>query len=206
MSDQTSRRERRHARRREEILAAAARIFAAKGYRDATISEIAAALDIADGTLYNYFPSKRDLLLAMLDKARTAARVLVPLPGAPRTREDLVSTLVSAYDVLVEHLPFMRTLLMEAWTDDAIMQHYLTGQMTHIHQPMGAYIRARIEAGDFRPVDPELATQMVLGMVLAPIVPVLRGTAPPPSPDQRQLYAETAIDVLLDGIRVRGEQ
>jgi len=206
MSSPTSRRERRHARRREEILAAAARIFAAKGYRDATVSEITAALDIADGTLYNYFPSKRDLLLAILDKASTDVQVLVSLPGVPRTREELVSTLVSAYDVLVDHLPFMRTLLMEAWTDDVILQHYLTGQMTHIRQPIAAYIRARIEAGDFRPVDPVLATQMVLGMVAAPIVPVLRGAAPPPSPEQRQLFAETAIDVLLDGIRVRREQ
>jgi len=206
MSDRTSRRERRHARRREEILAAAARVFAAKGYRDATIAEIAAALDIADGTLYNYFASKRDLLLAILDKARTDAQVLFPLPDAPLTRKDLVSTLVSAYDVLVDHLPFMRTLLMEAWTDDTIMQHYLTGQMTYVLQPIATYIRARIEAGDFCPVDPVLATQMVWGMVLAPIVAVLRGTAPPPSAEQRRLYAETAIDVLLDGLRVRGEQ
>ena len=95
---------------------------------------------------------------------------------------------------------------IEAWSDDAIMQDYLAGQMTHILQPMEAYIRARIEAGDFCPVDPVLATQMVWGMLFAPIVPVLRGAAPPPSPEQRRLYAETAITILLDGIRVRREK
>ena len=206
MPDRTSRRERRHACRRKEILAAAARVFATKGYRDATVSEIAAALDMADGTLYNYFASKRDLLLAILDKASTDVQVLVSLPHVPRTRKDLVSTLVSAYAVLVDHLPFVRTLLMEAWADDAILQHYLAQQLAHIRQPIAAYIRARIEAGDFCPVDPLLATQMVLGMVAAPIVSVLRGTALPPSPEQRQLYAETAIDILMDGVRVRAEQ
>jgi hypothetical protein len=47
---------------------------------------------------------------------------------------------------------------------------------------------------------------MVLGMLVAPIVPLLRGAAPPPSPEQRRRYAETAIDVLLDGVCVRRER
>jgi AcrR family transcriptional regulator len=206
VTDPTSRRERRHARRRGQILAAAARVFAEKGYRDAKISEIAAALDIADGTIYHYFPSKRDLLMAILDKAKTDARVLEPIPGALRTREDLVSALVAAYDALVEHLPSMRTLLVEAWSDDAIMRDYLTAQMRHVRRPIEVYIRARIEAGAFRPVDAALVTQMILGMLVAPIVPVLRGATPPPSPEQRRRYAETAIDVLLDGVSVRRER
>jgi hypothetical protein len=100
----------------------------------------------------------------------------------------------------------MRTLLVEAWSDDTIMRDYLTAQMTHVRQPIEAYIDARIEAGEFRPVDAALVTQMVLGMLVAPIVPVLRGAAPPPSPERRRLYAETAIDVLLDGVCVRSEQ
>ena len=206
MPDPSSRRERRHARRREEILAAAARVFADNGYRDAKISDIAAALDIADGTIYNYFPSKRDLLMATMDKAKTDARALAPNPGALRTREDLVSALVAAYDALADHLPFMRTLLVEAWSDDAIMRDYLTAQMRHVRRPIEGYICARIEAGEFRPVDAALVTQMVLGMLVAPIVPVLRGAAPPPSPEQRRGYAETAIDVLLDGVCVRRER
>jgi AcrR family transcriptional regulator len=188
------------------MLAVAARVFAQKGYRDTKVSEIAAALDIADGTLYNYFPSKRDLLMAIVDQARTDAWVLAPRPGALRTREDLVSALVTAYDALVEHLHVVRTLLMEAWSDDVLMQNYLTAQMAHVRRPIAAYIRARIDAGEFGPVDTGLVTQMALGMLVAPIVPVLRGATPPPSPQQRRRYAETAIDVLLDGVRVRGDR
>jgi hypothetical protein len=85
------------------------------------------------------------------------------------------------------------------------MQDYLSAQMRHIRQPMEAFIRARTEAGAFRPVDPALVTQMLLGMLLAPIVPVLRGVAPPPSPEQRRRLAETAIDLVLDGLCVRCE-
>jgi AcrR family transcriptional regulator len=206
MSNPTSRRERRQARRRQEILVVAARVFAQKGYRDTKVSEIAAALDIADGTLYNYFPSKRDLLMAIVDKAKTDAWVLAPHPGTLRTREDLISAIVTAYDALVEHLHVVRTLLVEAWSDDVLMQDYLTAQMAHVRRPIAAYIRARIEAGSFRPVDVALVTQMALGMLVAPIVPVLRGAVPPPSPKERRRYAETAIEVLLDGVRLRGDR
>jgi hypothetical protein len=47
---------------------------------------------------------------------------------------------------------------------------------------------------------------MALGMLVAPIVPVLRGAVPPPSPKERRRYAETAIEVLLDGVRLRGDR
>jgi len=55
------------AREREEsLLVAARKVFAAKGYEKAAISDIARAAGISDGLLYHYFGSKRGLLLAVL--------------------------------------------------------------------------------------------------------------------------------------------
>lgn len=48
--------------RRQEILAAASRVFVQKGYSSATMQEIASACDLAPGTLYRYFPGKADLI------------------------------------------------------------------------------------------------------------------------------------------------
>jgi TetR/AcrR family transcriptional regulator, fatty acid metabolism regulator protein len=48
--------------RYEAILAAATRVFAEKGYSNASITEIAQAADISDGLIYKYFANKRDLL------------------------------------------------------------------------------------------------------------------------------------------------
>ncbi len=48
--------------RRQEILAAAARVFVQKGYASATMQEIATACELAPGTLYRYFPGKTDLI------------------------------------------------------------------------------------------------------------------------------------------------
>src|SRR5690606_37713787 len=47
--------------RREEVLLAAARIFAAKGYAEASLREVAAATGIQPASLYYHFKSKEDL-------------------------------------------------------------------------------------------------------------------------------------------------
>ena len=52
---------------RDEILRAAAEVFHRKGYRGATMSDIAAAVNLTAGSLYHHFPSKEELLIAVLD-------------------------------------------------------------------------------------------------------------------------------------------
>ncbi len=54
--------------RREEILDAAAAVFATRSFREVGTAEIATAAGVSEPTLYRYFPSKRALYLAMLDR------------------------------------------------------------------------------------------------------------------------------------------
>jgi AcrR family transcriptional regulator len=56
------------ARRREEILDMAARVFAERGFQKTDLQEVADALGIGKGTVYRYFPSKHDLFLAAVDR------------------------------------------------------------------------------------------------------------------------------------------
>lgn len=56
------------ARRREQILRSAADLFARHGYRHTDVQKIADQLGVAKGTIYNYFPSKRELFLAAVDQ------------------------------------------------------------------------------------------------------------------------------------------
>lgn len=54
-----------------EILAAARSVFARHGFASATVDEIAETAGVAKGTVYLYFPSKRDLFLATLREGVT---------------------------------------------------------------------------------------------------------------------------------------
>jgi TetR/AcrR family fatty acid metabolism transcriptional regulator len=62
------RKARERALRRTEVLAAARRLFARKGYQRTTMVEIAGAAELALGTLYQLFPSKEAILAGLLER------------------------------------------------------------------------------------------------------------------------------------------
>jgi len=62
------------ARRSEEILDAAARIFAERGFANTDVQVVADELQVGKGTIYRYFPTKRDLFLAAVDRGMRRLR------------------------------------------------------------------------------------------------------------------------------------
>ena len=56
------------ARRTDEILDVAARLFAARGYPSTDLQVVADELGVGKGTIYRYFPTKRNLFLATVDR------------------------------------------------------------------------------------------------------------------------------------------
>ena len=55
----------------DAILKAAASVFYRKGYHGATMADIAAEVNLTAGSLYHHFPSKEELLCAVLDRGLT---------------------------------------------------------------------------------------------------------------------------------------
>jgi AcrR family transcriptional regulator len=65
---QAGRREERKAQNREKLLAAARRVFAQKGFGEATARDIVRETDLATGTFYNYFRDKEEVFQALLQE------------------------------------------------------------------------------------------------------------------------------------------
>jgi AcrR family transcriptional regulator len=74
---------------RNELLDAALRVFARRGYRDAGVDEIAAEAGYSKGALYWHFPGKHELFVALIDERIDApTRALVELlEAAPPDRD-----------------------------------------------------------------------------------------------------------------------
>ena len=67
-------RDRKKARRRDEIIAAARELFTVQGIDATTMTEIAAAAEVSAPTVFNYFGSKDGILIAMISEGTRAAR------------------------------------------------------------------------------------------------------------------------------------
>jgi AcrR family transcriptional regulator len=102
-------------RREEEILDAAAKLFAEHGYADASTQTLADALEVGKGTIYRYFPSKKALFLAAIDRLMhqlyVAIDACVARVGDP---VDRIAQGVEAYlTFFAEHPEFAELLIQE---------------------------------------------------------------------------------------------
>lgn len=83
--------------RRGEIIAAALKVFAKKGFSEARAEDVAAQAGIAKGTLYLYFDSKEAIYEAALKHAMTALAAAVSARvGAAATAEERIRAWVGA--------------------------------------------------------------------------------------------------------------
>jgi AcrR family transcriptional regulator len=69
-------------RTRDELLAAARRVFERDGYLETRVADIAAAAELAHGSFYTYFSSKQDVFLAIVrDVGRQVRDAVAPSPA-----------------------------------------------------------------------------------------------------------------------------
>jgi len=198
--DTLSRRDRRIERRQEEILQAAASVFAAKGYAQATTGEIAAAADIAEGSLYNYFASKRDILVAIISRSPSPLDRLWSEAENLTDRDGFMRLVERALLAPAPEQPWIRTVIKEAWTDDELFRQYQAGHVRETVARVTRLIECGIEAGWLRQVDPERVAQALVGTLMASMMPLLRCTRSSEEPGEREQAARATADLLLFGL------
>jgi len=141
------------------------KVFARRGYAAATIRTIAREAHIAQGTIYLYFPSKRDMLLALYRSMIVESfEELLARPGQGGTEAFLRSLIVDrierfrrnpeAVRLAFTDLPFHRELRDRLYHDVAL------GQLERLQ----AFLKDRIAKGEFRPARADIAARAFQGM------------------------------------------
>lgn len=196
------RRARRMGERRQSILEGAARVFARKGFEKATTREIAQAADVSEGTIYNYFASKGELLMALASMVQDKLAAIVPEPpsnGDDRT--SIVNAIERLLTVIGENVVVIRGLLTALWDQGYGFHGYLLPGAQKIIAWIEDYLRARIAAGVIRPCDVHDVARMVMGMVIYLAMPYVQELEPMPSAERRRQQAELLADILFNGLR-----
>lgn len=189
--------------RRTQILQAARRVFAEKGYHVGSINDIIAAAAIARGTFYLHFEGKRAVLDALLDGfleelEGQVRRVDILSPVPPE--EQLLDNVTRVIGTLVANEDLTRILLREAVGLDEEFDQ----KLAHFHGQVLDLVRRSIATGRamriVRPVDEHLSACCVIGGLKEVVAQRLLDRTGP-APDPREL-ARAVLDFHLRGLLV----
>jgi AcrR family transcriptional regulator len=159
-------------KRRDQIVAAAAQVFAQKGYSGAVVADIAIQANIGKGTIYEYFKSKEDLFFAVFEwfqkKTENAAAIGISAfgGGAADRLKVLNDSLMGQWDEIKDAF----VLVMEFWaaSSSTQMRQRFKGAFKQLYDDyrhiVSALIREGINSGEFRPdVKPEPVAAALVG-------------------------------------------
>jgi AcrR family transcriptional regulator len=154
--------------RRQEIIRAAMEVFARNGFGGSTTREIAENAGISEAMIYSHFRNKEDLYTAIIDEKLQESEPLYYPLDAIRNRDDqrVFTTIISNYlNRHGEDTTFLRLLLFSALEGHELASMFVAGPVRKFFEFLADYIRERIDEGAFKPVNPEITSRCLLGMV-----------------------------------------
>jgi AcrR family transcriptional regulator len=154
--------ERRRERTRRELLAAATRVLAAKGFHDTKISDIAAAADVGVGTFYLHFPDKETLFDAVVDDTvvRLKATVDAARAHAADARDEMLAANAAFFRFAQENREVFKIVFGHAAAYNDLIRRAQALFIADIEKT----VRTGIARGLFAPLEPALVAQAVVGM------------------------------------------
>ena len=171
-----TRRERLKQEREERILDAAATVFASKGFHRATIREIAEFADVADGTIYNYFENKYDLLIGIMTRLTDLEQLPAELTLTLQSdaRESLAKMLQHRLARIEHSQEMLQAILPEVMVNPELRRRYYQQFVRRIVVLLEQYVQTRIELGHLREMNVPLTVRILqsvfIGLVLLRIV------------------------------------
>jgi AcrR family transcriptional regulator len=143
---------------RARLLAAAAEEFGRVGLARANVDAISLAAGCAKGTIYNYFASKQELFLAVVEEASAQAAASGSAPDDAPARERLAATLAGFCAWAGQHDPFARVLVRECLMGTPGLYPRVIGAEAPLVGELEAILRQGMVRGEFRD---DVATELL---------------------------------------------
>jgi len=183
--------------RHQEVLDAGLRVFASKGYRGATIEDIAKELGFTSAALYYYIKSKQDLLLQ---------GVYRPIDSLNESANEIVSLDVSSSEKLTIFIEYHIILTLERrdWLTVMLRDQShlpesniveLRNRDKYYRQTLIKIITEGNESGEFNVENPGICSMVILGALNWTLQWVR-----PDGPLDAKAVAQEIFSTILNGI------
>ena len=179
-------------------------VFSQKGYAAATVPEIARLAGVATGTIYIYYPSKRELFIAVIMNLIITVPLLDLIENMPGAEFPLIFK-----RVLQNRLSFTEgdnmsriSALMGEIQRDPELKALFTEKLIHpFLSRMEGFYRDKTVAGGFRQLNPTVIVRAIGGMILGFIMlKSLEGDTSPLNRLPQDEVADALMNFVLYGL------
>jgi AcrR family transcriptional regulator len=192
------------AARREEILDAAARLFAQRGYANTDTQLLADELGVGKGTLYRYFPSKEELFLAAADRVmrELCRHIDERVAGIADPLEQIAEAIASYLAYCAEHTEYVELIIQErAQFKDRKKPTFFEHQEANVESWRSLY-RSLIAEGRVRDMPVERITDVLSDLCYGTMFTNhFTGVRKPPEVQAREI-----LDIVFRGILTDSER
>ena len=152
--------------RRVSILKGAEKVFCEKGYHKATTKLVAKAAGVGEGTIYNYFKNKHELLLALLEEMlmEPIKKIIIENPPEDPT---LYFELIIENRSLILHKygSLIASLLTEIRRDPKLMEELYFKILRPVSDLLEGYLAKQKNNGRFKSINPLVIANGIIGAV-----------------------------------------
>jgi AcrR family transcriptional regulator len=183
---------------RAKILSTATGLFIQHGYHGLAMRQIAEALHVSKPALYYHFKDKEELFLAILTMyLDEMERAIDRIAAEPCSCRDKVRDFM---EFVLLQPPEQRAIIHLASQEVGQLSEQARKSFGQVYQEkfigkIKAILQAGMERGEFKQVEPEVATWALLGIMYPYFYPARAGSAGLPGETIRQI-----ISVYLNGI------
>lgn len=200
---------RRKARTAKTILAAAEAVYAERGFGEATIEEIAERADVAVGSIYNHFGSKRGLELAVAERAAEAdERFMNQAYGSSSDATDQIRAAGGEFlRFYREHPDYFRLLAFPQPAADPAsepIQERIAARVDAQNARLVEALQRGIEDGSVRAVDTERVATVLWSAWSGIIALAWRPDSIAVDANELERLIDAAADLVAHGLATRG--
>ena len=190
--------------RRNQILDAAAKVFAEKGFHPTTIKDIAVEAGIAHGTIYNYFENKTALLLGIFDGIKTSViQENIPLASDDIDFRMFIRTFIALPVVSLkkDNFALFRIVVSEMMVNEELRTLYYKQSLEPTLSFAEAFFQEHATQWGLSPTKAKLTVRAISGMILGLVLEHIMGDDTLPA--QWEELPDFLTDLILHGIQDR---
>lgn len=197
--------------REEEILEAAVRIFSEKGYSAATTSEIAKEAGIAEGTIFRYFKTKKDILNKVMvklvevlgERLITTRLTKIFEENKHKDEKEIFKILLKdRLETAVKYFDMIKVVLTEMQFHEDLREAFIKNVVTKGVEMLNQYFRDGAIKEVFRDIEPIILTRSLVGIVGMYVVQKQFVPEIVSIDDDKQI--DIMLDLFLNGLSKKG--